>query len=1054
MSQFERLLENFYLQVDSEEIEILLSSSPSNLEKQHRFIKFISKLVYFIASALRDGVHQSEEIRDDFKAFVSLILSILYFIGFFLILVLFFILPFTSPLLGIATFVIVAVVTIRYLIIKKRFISILQAIEEVVLTIKTIVRGLYYEQEGNNQALNSLRESADSAHRRIDLNKEEFIEQLEPVSKRTFSLLKDLEVAIECNRTCKLPEAQNRISYLETQTKHLPLFLKQITGEVNDSLRQEFDKIQQVKTANLTLDTSFDTIAREIKKIDNKTKQISTSWIQKVDQLESQQFRFIAGDFKTMRNLVLEAEEVYQEIKDFGSRIKSFEQERYIDWWKERLTQFNNGLEGLLERPHHTGAGFFGGRNIEWGEWPRHTVCVGATRAGKSLTIEMLMYPVLIAIKNVCKEQRRKRPLRAFIFDVDGTTIPQLERIGFQPGEYIILNPVDSRRWGWATGKDIVSSDDILAFVEVLLPSEKMKQGDLAYWGPLARHLLQETIEYLIDTLDTEWTLWDIFKIIYYDEQQRESLFQHHPHLREELYLNVNQPNYKHFRTVLNTIRSELGEIEGMAALWHETSKKVSIREFLSSSGVLVIPEHGVKAKDSLRKINSFIIELVSKFSIDEGLLPNEQQPNTWIVVDEATRIAPIPRFDDFLTNGLKRGISVIFGFQSYSKAQQEFGENDLEAILEQCTMTALLRLDAKSAEWASEKCRSYWGEIRSITLSKGLEKGKSKQKTTGESQQNTEGTSFQETEGTSRQTTKGGSRQVTKGTSTQTTKGGSNQRTQGGSDTNTRGTSSQRSQGGSDTNTQGTSNQNTKGSSSQRTQGGGTGQGEQGVWGWFGFKSPEGWNNSSGQNWSNSSGTNQSQSTGTNSSQARATNWGTTQGTNSGTSTGTNWSDSTGTNWSNSTGTNESVAEGTNWSETEGTNQSVTKGTNSSTARGTNTSETVGENESESSNIAVQISPQKIARIEPEEFAHFPEVSPTTGMTGVFLMRDMKTKAQVLATKMTLDWQLVASALVAEGELDDEADGDEFGSSDPFRIHPQYTREVLKRLREKPFQE
>lgn len=148
---------------------------------------------------------------------------------------------------------------------------------------------------------------------------------------------------------------------------------------------------------------------------------------------------------------------------------------------------------------------------------------------------------------------------------------------------------------------------------------------------------------------------------------------------------------------------------------------------------------------------------MIGMFGIDEGMLPDLQQPNTWIIVDEATRIAPIPRFDDFLTNGLKRGISVIFGFQSYYKAQLAFGEKELEAILEQCTMAALLRMDGKSAKWASEMCRSYWGKISSITLSKGSQKG----------------TSITKTEGTSRSQTSGGSSTHSTGISSTNTQGG-----------------------------------------------------------------------------------------------------------------------------------------------------------------------------------------------------------------------------------------------------------------------------------------
>lgn len=868
----------------------------------------------------------------------------------------------------------------------------------------------------------------------IDIFHEDIDQEYKSLVARVDALAEDFNEILSCNRSCRLPEAEARVQYLEKEKAGLLLAASKIQSELDSELDSEVERVDALSNINAEISQYFELEKLKVDDIHHKVGLLSIRWMKDIADIDPFEIRRIASDLVELEEIVSTSVFIYEQLCRLDSDMVSIQKEQEADWIKNKIKEFSDDLDDILSHPHHTAAGFFGGRNIEWGEWPRHVVCAGATRAGKSLTMEMLMYPIFLAIKSACNDARKSQHLRAFIFDVDGATVPQMEKIGFKPGEYIILNPFDSRRWGWATGKDIVSIDDVQAFVEVLLPSDKIQQGkDMAYWGPLARHLLLETIEYLIDSNGEDWTLWDLFDVIFYDNRKREKLLQKCPSLKEELYLNVNQPNYKHFRTVLNTVRSELGEIEAMAALWHETSEKVSIREFLSSSGVLIIPEHGVKAKDALRKINSFILELVSKFSIDEGVLPNEQQPSTWIVVDEATRIAPIPRFDDFLTNGLKRGISVIFGFQSYSKAQQAFGEKELEAILEQCTMTALLRLDAKSAEWASEKCRSYWGNIRSITLSKGETQGSSNQETVGQSRQTTKGETFSETEGKSFQFSKGGSRQTTKGTSSQYTKGGSTQSTQG--------TSSQRSSGGSFTNSYGTSEQNTHGTSDSRTRGGSRSRGEQGVWGWFGFPSPEGWNKSSGNNWGSSHGTNQSYSQGVNQSRANTSTWGE--------STGKSFSVSKGSNWSVSKGTNESVSDGVNWSNTEGNNQSSTKGVSTGSTVGENTSRTEGKNESESSNVSVQISPQKLAKVEPEDFAHFPEVTPKTGLTGVFLTRDLKTKSQSLATKMTLDWRLVESALIARDQLmEDGGDEDSDSPGSSYRVQPSYTREVLKRLK------
>ncbi len=774
-------------------------------------------------------------------------------------------------------------------------------INNLIFDAQSILREQYSTYDSYVVTSGEIQSSADSALNQTKKNKDLFLGKYKTLSSRVSEITEDLSIVVSCNRNCSLPEARERILYLEERMKELSSPLALIEGEVSGRTKEDIQGFDELKLNLTKKNVSLESIKQKSLCIADDLQSLHSKWSVSIADAPLGVFNDLPKDVEQLVSLVRSAADLQRELVSYGTSLSELEFNLYMFKlflaWREKLTRLEklvDDLEQLQKSPDSTAAGFFGGRNVEWGEWPRHVVVAGASRAGKSLTIEMLMSPILKAILKACRDIKRQRSIRSVIFDVDGKTVTQLEQIGFHQGEYIILNPYDTRRWGWATGKDVVDHDDILALIEVLLPIDNKKQGnDAAYWIPLGRSLILCAIHYLIDLRANEWTLWDIFDVIFYNLNERERLFDCNPSLKEQLYLDTKNPNHKHFRTVLNTIQSALAEVEGFAALWHEASNQLSIRDFLGTSGVLVIPEHGVKAKEALRKINTFILEMIGMFGIDEGILPENQHPNTWIVVDEATRIAPIPRFDDFLTNGLKRGISVIFGFQSYNKAQAGFGEYDLEAILEQCTMTALLRLDGQSAEWASEKCRSYWGEIISITLSEGFQEGRSTQRTEGTSEQSSEGSSHQ----------------------------------------------------------------STRGSSEQKT---------------------------------------------------RAKVWG------------------------DSFSTSESTSEGTNEGESEGTN--------SSTSQGKNTSDSVGENSSTSTNISVQVSPQKLKRIEPGDFAHFPEISLETGLTGVFLMRDLRTKAQSFASQLTLDWRLVRQALISN------ADGQEV--TEKYRVAPDYTRQLLKKLK------
>ena len=305
-----------------------------------------------------------------------------------------------------------------------------------------------------------------------------FLEHKSLVNLDIKNASRSFQAIVSCNNRCNFPEAVERKSFIENEIDALsPLLLKaeEVDAKIAGNLiclKDHDSSISNDITSIRSIETKISDILDEISLLKNK-------WSGNLKHASLRRFKSYDQDVERLNSLSHNMTYLRQEWDnlDANNEIPSLS----IYDWEDQISRMKKRLhliQDLAIKPHITGAGFFGGRNIEWGEWPRHVVIAGASRSGKSLIIEMLTYPILRAIQKACQEHARKYPIRAVIFDVDGKTVPQLQRIGFQEGEYFILNPFDTRRWGWATGKDITSHDDALALVNVLLPLDDKKQGN------------------------------------------------------------------------------------------------------------------------------------------------------------------------------------------------------------------------------------------------------------------------------------------------------------------------------------------------------------------------------------------------------------------------------------------------------------------------------------------------------------------------------------------------------------------------------------------------
>lgn len=433
----------------------------------------------------------------------------------------------------------------------------------------------------------------------------------------------------------------------------------------------------------------------------------------------------------------------YEEENNFNKEVDSFFVDIQIlkESFKNRLESIQKDYSNLLNKPSVDAAGFILARNLEWYELPMRTIGIGSTGAGKSMFLEMIIKPIYKAIsrrKSNPVPDDKKHPLRVLIFDVDGDTLPILEGVGISSQIRFFLNPYDERSedesfFGWATGHDLNSRRAIKRFSEIIISDIDKNNKDSNHFREITRQVLQVVMIRLRENKGSNWTLYEALYRIFNRELLEEDLKQGSFHY-EDLYDAVFS-RQEHGADTISTIWAELQGYRDISALWHQRSGKISIRKWLETSSVLVLPWQG-DSSTSMSKLNQALIGIFSDIVTKE--LPNINYPATTIVVDEATLLAPLPGVDKLCTYGRKKGVSVYIAFQSIPEAIEKFGEGNIKAILGQCDVQALLANNCPdTAKWMAARC----GEFMKDEYLTDISEGESSQKSTSKSSSNTEGT-------------------------------------------------------------------------------------------------------------------------------------------------------------------------------------------------------------------------------------------------------------------------------------------------------------------------
>jgi Type IV secretion-system coupling protein DNA-binding domain len=363
-------------------------------------------------------------------------------------------------------------------------------------------------------------------------------------------------------------------------------------------------------------------------------------------------------------------------------------------------------------------------RSIPWGPWDLpldqredHFLLMGTAGAGKTLSLTQL-YAAILPHINTKDPDNPKRCERALIYDKKGDTLPILYRLkerGLIHAPIYYFNPQDSRSHAWDIAADVNTlplnqlDGHFHRIVSNLFPPPARDAGKHASFFRNQLVGLAKLVLHGFAAAKIDWTLRDLFAVLY-DEEQRKKILALHP--RGQLALRKcgdaeTRENIEASIAAEITPYGELSELMQLAA--EKKDGTFSIHEWLTRPSILVFS--GTTNPDiPLAHLNRiFLTELVEYLAHR----PDTRDDITWIFLDEAASIGRQERFPTLLRECRSKGASVFLGVQDISSFRAALGKTEeAEGLLAQIKNVAFFKMpDDVSAEWASRRC----GEDRRI---------------------------------------------------------------------------------------------------------------------------------------------------------------------------------------------------------------------------------------------------------------------------------------------------------------------------------------------------
>ena len=314
----------------------------------------------------------------------------------------------------------------------------------------------------------------------------------------------------------------------------------------------------------------------------------------------------------------------------------------------------------------------------------------GRPGSGKSVILEGLMGQALA------------RGARVVALDVKGKLAERLK--GFGPN-VLGLSSKDSVLWD--IGRDLVDDADADEFAACLIPDSRDP-----VWSEGSRLVLSAIVQSLQGRYDKDWGWVELNKCLSLSVEKLEPIiFDYAPSIAELLGARENPPSFI-VSLVFNLASHVSATASRFAKMEKQGSERLSLRDWAKSTDGRqrpLIMQYDFQRRDRSAALMRLTLRVLSGALLGDET-PDGIDSDTWIFLDELTRIGPSKPVEELASLGRSRGVRTVISVQSPAQLTDVYGAAGAEALRENfaiqivCAMPQGANAQRVSKDWIGDR--------------------------------------------------------------------------------------------------------------------------------------------------------------------------------------------------------------------------------------------------------------------------------------------------------------------------------------------------------------